>query len=120
MTTIVNVRVAYLRPQYQNLREWCENPNNVYIGRKGVVFIEGVRYPPQNSPWSNPFKLSASVTREQCIEKYREYIIHKIQTDNLVNELLTLKNKNLGCWCAPEPCHGDVLKELIDEYSFAI
>ena len=117
MTTIVNVRVAHLRPQYQNLKEWCEDPNNVYIGRKGVVFIEGVRYPPQDSMWSNPFKLSVSITREQCIEKYREYIVNKIQTHNLIDKLLALENKNLGCWCAPESCHGDVIKELIDHYS---
>jgi len=34
----------------------------------------------------------------------------------LVVELLKLKDKNLGCWCHPEPCHGDVLLELINKY----
>jgi len=29
-----------------------------------------------------------------------------------------MKGKNLGCWCFPEPCHGNVLLELIDEYYF--
>ena len=28
-----------------------------------------------------------------------------------------MKGKNLGCWCNPEPCHGDVLLELIDLYT---
>ena len=30
-------------------------------------------------------------------------------------ELNKLKGKNLGCWCYPEKCHGDVLIELINK-----
>ena len=26
-----------------------------------------------------------------------------------------LTGRALGCWCAPEPCHGDVLAELAEE-----
>ena len=29
--------------------------------------------------------------------------------------LSELKDKNLGCWCAPSPCHGDVLIKLFKE-----
>ena len=29
-------------------------------------------------------------------------------------QLPELKGKVLGCWCAPEGCHGDVLAELAD------
>jgi Domain of unknown function (DUF4326) len=25
-----------------------------------------------------------------------------------------LKNKTLGCWCKPLPCHGNFLAELAD------
>lgn len=25
-----------------------------------------------------------------------------------------LRGRALACWCAPEPCHGDVLAELAD------
>jgi len=31
-----------------------------------------------------------------------------------------MKGKNIGCWCFPEPCHGDVLLELIDNYETLI
>jgi len=27
-----------------------------------------------------------------------------------------LKGKRLGCWCAPLPCHGDILRELCELY----
>ena len=41
MSTVVNVCVAHIRPQgYENLKNWTNNKNNVYIGRAGVVFIK--------------------------------------------------------------------------------
>ncbi len=30
-----------------------------------------------------------------------------------MNELKKLVGKNLGCWCHPEPCHGNVIMELL-------
>jgi len=38
--SVVNCKVKYIRPEYNNLKEWMNNPNNVYIGREGVVFID--------------------------------------------------------------------------------
>jgi hypothetical protein len=34
----------------------------------------------------------------------------------MVNKLLKLKGKKLGCWCKPDKCHGDILLKLIAEY----
>ncbi len=49
---------------------------------------------------------------------YRTYVINKIENDAMFREkLLRLKGKNLGCWCYPEVCHGNVLLELIERYS---
>lgn len=42
---VVNVKVANLRPQYKDLKDWMSKPDNVYIGRKGVIFINGKRFP---------------------------------------------------------------------------
>lgn len=115
-TTVVNVKLAYIRPKYQNLQEWMNDPNNVYIGRQGIVFIKNQRYPPVSSMWHNPFKIDKDHDRNDVLEKYTEYIINKIEKENLQGELLRLKNKTLGCWCKPEPCHGDILIELIKHY----
>ena len=35
----------------------------------------------------------------------------------LIDTLIACKGKTLGCWCKPEKCHGDVLVELIEQYS---
>ena len=39
-TVVVNVKVSNIRPKYKHLKEWIQDSNNVYIGRKGIVFID--------------------------------------------------------------------------------
>lgn len=114
MTTVVNVKVAHIRPHYKNLKEWIEDENNVYIGRRGVVFINGKRYPDEDSIWHNPYKIDKNKTRADVIEKYKIYITEKIKRENLQIELEKLRNKQLGCWCKPLCCHGDVLLDIIN------
>ena len=114
MTTIVNVKVKHIRPTYNTLQDWMTHPQHEYIGRCGIVFINKERFPKKTSLFHNPFKIDKDNTREDVIKKYKKYIKQKIKNDNkFKNELLNLKNKNLGCWCHPEPCHGDVLLKII-------
>jgi hypothetical protein len=120
-TKVVNVKVQYIRPKYNNLKEWCEDPNNIYIARKGVVFVKTEtgkeRYPKQDSIWANPFKIDKDNERENLIDKYRTYIFDKLEKEpQLRVELKKLQSKSLGCWCKPEACHGDVLLEAIEKY----
>lgn len=116
--SIVNCKVQYIRPKYNNLEEWISDNNNFYIGRPGVVFVNKKRYPTSSSIFANPYKIGKDGTREEVIVKYKEYMIGKLENDkSLVEQLISLKGKNLGCWCYPEPCHGNVLLELIDKYS---
>ena len=117
-----NCKVAFIRPEFRNLKEWCEDPRNVYIARRGVVFVkEGdrkFRYPERDSLFANPFKVGKNGTRTEVIDQYRVYITRKLEeNEDLVEELLKLRGKNLGCWCHPEACHGDVLLEMIERYS---
>lgn len=116
-TNVVNIKVNNLRPNYDNLQEWCKDCNNVYIGRRGVVFVNGTRFPYESSIWANPFKITKEMDRSECIAKYEQYIRQKIVDEKLQKELLCLKGKTLGCWCKPEGCHGDILIKLIDEFN---
>lgn len=116
--SVVNCKVKYIRPKHNNLKEWIEDDNNVYIGRSGIVFIDKQRYPKVSSEFCNPFKIKKEMTRSDVIEKYTDYIEDKLKASpEMVQRLLELKDKNLGCWCAPEACHGDVLLKLINKYS---
>lgn len=116
--SIVNCKVQNIRPNYNNLEEWMNDTNNIYIARAGVVFINDKRFPIQSSKFANPYKIGKDGSREEVIAKYKKYITEKLENDDLlISELLLLKGKNLGCWCYPEMCHGNILLELIDKYS---
>ena len=44
--SVVNCKVKYIRPKYNNLKEWFDDyENNYYIGRVGIVFINKERFP---------------------------------------------------------------------------
>ena len=112
----VNVKVKYIRPKYDNLKDWCEDDNNVYCGRRGVVFItddNGVksRYPKSDSKYCNPYKINKNNDREQVLKKYEIYARKKFSKE----DILSLENKNLGCWCKPLDCHCDILIKLYKE-----
>jgi hypothetical protein len=116
-TRVVCVKVKDTRPEYQNLREWMANENNVYIGRRGVVFIDGKRFPLVDSMWANPFKHGS---RQEVVERYTKHITEKLRNGDItVDQVMSLKGKTLGCWCKPKPCHGDVLVDLIEKIETA-
>lgn len=78
---------------------------DVYIGRP--------------SKWGNPFSHKEGTlakfkvaTRQEAIDKYREWILSQ---PHLIESLHELKGKALGCWCKPQSCHGDVLIELLNQ-----
>lgn len=75
-----------------------KEPYDVYIGRP--------------SKWGNPFEVGKDGTREEVIEKYREWIMNN---DDLLLDIMELDGKVLGCWCKPMSCHGDVFLEILEE-----
>ena len=82
----------------------CKKENyDVYIGR--AVPRSGFRA----SVWGNPFIIGKDGTRPEVMEKYRAWLL---ANPTLLGRLPELKGKVLGCWCAPEACHGDILSEL--------
>ena len=103
-----------------------KNPNNIYIGRRGIVFIDGERFPKKDSIWANPYKIDKVgllySPREEVIKKYKKYITKKLEEEISKEEFESLRGKTLGCWCKEKGkkydtssyfCHGDVLVELL-------
>lgn len=79
---------------------------DVYIGR--AVPRRGLKA----STFANPYRIGRDGTREECIEKHRRLLCRCPDLVVLVRALL--KNHRLGCWCAPKPCHGDILAAVAD------
>ena len=79
---------------------------DVYIGRgKGGKVGQ----------WGNPFILTRHTTRDEVIKRYRSHLWKRLKAEpQLRKELLALRGKTLGCWCAPQACHGDVLAKAAE------
>jgi len=64
------------------------------------------------SKWANPYP----VTRyglDEALSRYRTHICARIASDPSMYDLNELRGKTLGCWCAPNRCHGDILIDLL-------
>jgi hypothetical protein len=62
----------------------------------------------RRTDWGNPFETPADGDRKTVIQNYAEhYLPYK---PSLLDRLPDLRGKALGCWCAPLPCHADVLR----------
>ena len=77
-------------------------PHDVYIGRP--------------SKWGNPFVVGRDGTRAEVIARYERWLASQPE---LLAALPVLAGKTLGCWCAPAPCHGEVLARLAAEAAAA-
>ena len=76
------------------------------LGEPDVVRID------RATKWGNPFVIGRDGDRARVIEKYRVWLWREIRAGRIgLDELAALDGKRLACWCAPEPCHGDVLAE---------
>lgn len=120
MATVTCLKVGNLRTQgYDNLREWMSNPNNVYTGRRGRIFItkNGQReiFHYTHSKWQNPFKLKDYNVNESL----KLYVLHLFKS-GLIYDIEELRGKNLGCYCEKHydndgtpVCHAQVLADLL-------
>lgn len=70
-----------------------ENNDNIYIGRRGVVFIDGERFPKQDSIFANPFKINKNNSRKSVLFKYKIHILNKLKNDEFKNKFIKLKIK---------------------------
>jgi hypothetical protein len=87
--------VVSLREHHANLVRWAQAD-----GR--LVSVD------RRTEWGNPFELPHDGDRETVIRNYAEHYLPN--KPSLLSRLHELRGKALACWCAPDPCHGDVLK----------
>ena len=67
----------------------------------------------RGSPYGNPFKIGKDGDRDEVIRKFRLYFTERLKDPSYVVLVLKLRNKRLGCYCAPLACHGDVFVEYL-------
>lgn len=85
----------------------------VYSKRKGAAPApKGAVYVGRPSPWGNPFIVGVHGEQGECVELYRRWIVAEEQGSLRQAVRGLLRGQDLVCWCAPEPCHADVLLEI--------
>lgn len=79
---------------------------DVYIGRAGRG---------HDGYFGNPVRLVYGAPRGSTLEAYRDYFYRRLENDlEFKRRVHSLKGKTLGCFCKPNPCHGDIIKEYLD------
>lgn len=85
----------------------------VYSKRKGAPPPpEGAVYVGRGTVWGNAWRIGVDGTREEVVEKYREFTMRPDKARLRERIRKELGGKDLVCWCAPEACHADVLLEV--------
>ena len=93
---VINIRS--LPKSFKNWPEDC-----VYLGRGNS------RLGLPHSPLSNPFKIGPDGNRAEVIKKFRVYYHNRPGLKEYARKHLL--GKKGVCWCAPDPCHLDVIAE---------
>ena len=76
---------------------------DVYVGRPSIY----------GNPFSHREGTKAKfkvATREEAITRYELWLLAQPSLVALVKR--ELRGKVLGCWCAPESCHAEVLARI--------
>jgi hypothetical protein len=79
--------------------------------------IKGAIYIGRGTPFGNTNSSMdiGSISREESIERYRYDFYQKLKYDPKFKlKILKLKGKILSCSCKPLFCHGDIIKEYLD------
>lgn len=94
-------------------KEGCKIPEGaVYIGRAmPKLGLAG-------SIFANPNRLHDTKNDEERaanLKLYRGHLWDMLQAGKIKEEdLLRLENKNVVCFCAPKPCHGNVVLDAVN------
>ena len=87
------------RVQRQRKRDWKAPDGAVYVGRP--------------TKWANPHKISATMSRAQVLEAFREDLYAGRLAATIEDARRELRGRPLMCWCRLEdPCHADVWLEV--------
>jgi hypothetical protein len=110
---------AQITTRDQQLIEALKRGETVVINQK--VDLAAMKYAEENgkyvrcdrfSDFGNPFEMDKDGDRDEVCDNYEQhYLPFK---PSIHKQLVKLKGKALGCWCAPLRCHCDTLKELIN------
>lgn len=99
-----------------HIKDWNRrDPNQVYIGRAGHG-LAGTFGNPVVVGKICPVCESVHGTAGSTLACYEaDLMVRLVQDRGFQAQVAGLKGKTLVCFCAPKPCHGDVLARVAEE-----
>lgn len=88
-------------------RIWLVNLHTT--GKAGTVYIG------RPSKWGNPYSHLPEageirvLTREEAVRRY----VYWLWESQRILAIGTLEDRTLSCWCTPQLCHGNVLRQIL-------
>lgn len=80
---------------------------NARSGERFDVFIG------RPSKWGNPYSVE-KYGREGCLKAYKQSLWQRMKDPAYCKMMIDeLDGKTLQCFCAPLPCHGDILMAAV-------
>lgn len=87
-----------------------------YIGRPSIL----------GNPYSDKKESIADIivsNRDEAVDSYKKYFYERIKSDDVfkdeLNKLYVFYKEhhklNLCCWCYPKRCHGEIIKEYLED-----
>lgn len=102
---VVNVR---RNGPHKHLVPWLQSAGLLtYVGHAGP------RHSWPESDFANPFLRRAAADRPGMVRRYRDWLHGRAALLGRI-EAGELTGRALGCWCAPQPCHADVLADEVN------
>jgi hypothetical protein len=112
-TTVINLKKGPNGHSF--IREYGPRLENA---PKGLVYVGRRMAPRKRGSWDlrahplhNPYTAKAIGSNEEAVAAYCR---HLLRETSLLARVPLLRGSVLACWCAPEPCHADVLARLAD------
>lgn len=96
---------------------------DAYIGRPNKA--HSTKYTLFGNPYTHLTGFTSAQfivgSRDEAVDKYREYFLDRLLTDEyfflcFMDLVENLNIETLGCHCAPQRCHGEILAEIISLY----
>ena len=85
-------------------------------GRADTMYISRKKWSLEQSKWYNPFHIedigNGPEARRKSIERFERYVRGE---EELMDTIIELDEKQLGCYCKPHECHGYVLLKILKE-----
>ena len=91
----------------------CSKHEMKVLNRKTDGTPKGSVYVGRPGPWGNPFVVGKDGDRDQVLALHKLWLRKRMldETNEIHGELSFLLGKDLVCWCAPLPCHGETLRQ---------